>query len=86
MLGRSVGPKPARPSKEPHFGDQVPAFSPDNVPRLGENVLQPQQGSPAFSGGREHFQTDAERAEHQQRLAKQHTYQVCSSHTHRATS
>ena len=78
MIGRSVGPKPARPAKEPHFGDQAPPLAPENVPRLGDNLLTPQQGAPGFSAGREHFQTDAAQLEHQQRQARHKLYQVGS--------
>ena len=75
MIGRSVGPKPARPAKKSLFGDQAPAFAPENVPQLGDSPVAPKHG-PAFSSGQEHFQTDACLAELQHRQLKQQRQQV----------
>ena len=76
MIGKSVGPKPARCVKEPAWGQQAPAWAAENALQLGDTVVRPQPTAPAFSTGQEHFQTDAELLEHQQRAARQQQYQV----------
>ena len=76
MIGRSVGKKPTRPSKEKHFGDDEPAYASANVMGLGEDLLRPQQDAPAFCGEHDRFQTDACASERRQRQLQQERYQV----------
>ena len=77
MIGRSVGKKPSEPRKEkPCFGDQAPAFDPNNARRLGDSLLKPVHDSPSFCGEEDRFETDACATEQRQRQIQQQRYQV----------